>query len=112
MDPAVGAAVQAIATLYPSLGIYLGAFATIVTAAISIGSILATVVPAPSRATGLHYWIYTVVNFCALARGHAASLSAPSSAGIVGGPGAIAAPRIATASTPLAAIVIPSASSK
>jgi hypothetical protein len=107
MDPTVGAAVQAVATLYPSLGIYLGAFATIVTAAISIGSVLATVVPAPTRTTGLHYWIYTVVNFCALARGHATSLSAPSSAGIVGGPGAIVAPQIAVTTRP-APVSVPS----
>jgi hypothetical protein len=112
MDPTVGAAVQAIATLYPSLGIYLGAFVTILTAAISIGSVLATVIPAPSRTSGLRYWIYTMVNFCALARGHATSLSAPSSAGIVGGPGAIAAPQVSTASIPLAAIVVPPVLSK
>lgn len=73
-----------------------------VTAAITIAGILCTIVPAPTTTSGLWYEVYQIINRVALNFGHAKSLSAPESTGIVGGPGAVSAPAIATSTVPLA----------
>jgi hypothetical protein len=71
------------------------------TAAVTIAGIICTAVPPPKTTSGIWFYVYSVLNNIALNFGHAASLSAPSSAGIVGGPGATSAPLIATAVVPL-----------
>ncbi len=75
---------------------YLGA----VTAVISICGIISIALPGPKSTTGAYYYAYQTVNWIALNMGHARNLSAPESKGIVGGPGAVSAPQIATASVP------------
>ncbi len=90
MDHVTGL-LQAIAAIYPSFGPYVGAIVTILTACITIASALATVMPAPVKQTGFYFTLYTLVNKAALAFGHAQSLTAPQSTGIVGGPTATAA---------------------
>lgn len=80
-----------------------GPYIPYVTLAIAIGAAVSMVLPAPSASAGAVYKaLYAVVQWCALNKGHGVNLSAPSSAGIVGGPGAIAAPMVATASVPKA----------
>lgn len=71
-----------------------------VTAAISIAAVICVIMPAPKKASGPYYLLYQAVNWIALNAGHAKNLSAPESAGIVGGPTAISAPQIATGSIP------------
>lgn len=74
---------------------------TIAFITVTVCSFVATKMAAPTQATGGYYWIYTLVNWGALSFGHAQSLSAPASNGLVGGPTAISAPRIATTSVPV-----------
>ena len=73
-----------------------------VTAAISIAAVICMIMPAPKTTSGAYYWLYQTVNWIALNAGHARNLSAPESTGIVGGAGAISAPKIATTVVPLA----------
>ncbi len=79
---------QAIAAIYPSFGPYVGATLTVLTSVVAIASALATVMPAPIKTSGFYFTAYGIVNKAALAFGHAQSLTAPASTGIVGGPAA------------------------
>lgn len=66
---------------------------------IAIGAAVGVVLPAPKpKASSAYRVLYWIVQWCALNKGHAVNLSAPSSQGIVGGPDAIGAPRVATTS--------------
>ena len=68
---------------------------------VSIGALISVVVPAPPEtANGAYKAAYWVLQWCALNKGHAVNLSSPDSVGIVGGPGAITAPQVSTASKP------------
>jgi hypothetical protein len=89
MDHVTGL-LQAIAAIYPSFGPYVGATLTVVTSLVAIASALATVSPAPVKTSGFYPTLYAIVNKAALAFGHAQSLTAPASTGIVGGPAAVA----------------------
>lgn len=71
-----------------------------ITLAVAIASLLAAVMPAPTETSGAYYAIYQVVNTIAANFGHGKNLSAPESKGIVGGPGAVSAPMVATSSVP------------
>jgi hypothetical protein len=102
MDPATIAAIVAALDKIPFLAPVLVIAVPVITSIISICSLVATKLPAPTLSTGAYFWVYTIVNWGALSFGHAVSLSAPSSAGIVGGPTAIAAPQISIASVPMA----------
>jgi hypothetical protein len=103
MDPATAAAIVAIVEKLPYVGPTMVVVLPFLMAVISICSVIATKLPAPTTTGGFYFWVYTLVNWGALAVGHATSLSAPASAGIVGGPNAITAPQISIASMPLAA---------
>lgn len=85
----------------PYSGYAVSAF-SIATTVITAASLICAAFPAPTTTSGAWYWIYTVVNKLAVNWGHAKSLSAPESAGIVGGPGSISAPLVATSVVPLA----------
>lgn len=76
---------------------------TYVTYAVTICGIVCIAVPAPKSNSGVWYEAYQIINRIAGNFGHARSLSAPESTGIVGGPGAVSAPAIATSSVPLVA---------
>jgi hypothetical protein len=83
----------------PGVGPYL-AYVPVV---IAIGAAIGVVLPAPGPTAGVAYRaLYWVVQWCALNKGHAVNLSAPSSAGIVGGPGAISAPQMSLSAVPKA----------
>jgi hypothetical protein len=104
---ALTAALTAIATLFPKFGPYIGALVTIITSLVTIASVIGTMLPAPTTTKGFYAWVYGVVSVLSLAKGHAASLSAPSSTGIVGGPTAISNPQVSIASLPANAPVDP-----
>ena len=72
-----------------------------ITAAVTFCALLCTVLPAPAVKHGIYYYFYQAVNTIAANVGHAKSLSAPESTGIVGGASAISAPLIATDVVPL-----------
>ena len=74
-----------------------------VTAAVTICSLVVAFAPAPTTTSGLWYEIYQIINRVALNFGHAQSLAAPESTGIVGGAKATTAPTIAIGAVPLAA---------
>lgn len=84
----------------PVVGPVIAAAVPLAMSVIVLCSVIATKLPAPKATTGAYYWVYTVINWGAFAFGHATSLSAPGNAGIVGGPTAIEAPRLSTASIP------------
>lgn len=71
-----------------------------VTAAIAVCAVASAALPAPTTTSGGYFVAYTIINKIAMNFWHGANLSAPSSTGIVGGPGAVSAPQIATASVP------------
>lgn len=113
VDPGAGAAAVAsagtnsnpilIALSYipqPYAGYAMSAF-SILTTVITIAAFVVAKVPPPTTTSGAWYKIYAVVNWLAQNWGHAQSLSAPASKGIVGGPGATTAPLVATAVVPL-----------
>lgn len=83
-------------TSIPGIGPYL----PWITLAIALASLLASAMPAPASASGVYYAIYQVVNTIAANFGHGKNLSAPESKGVVGGPGAVSNPQIATGSAP------------
>jgi hypothetical protein len=103
MDPNT-AALVALASQLPIAGQYVASVMTIGAFLCAIASVVATKLPGPASTTGTYYWVYTIVNLLALARGHAVSLSAPASEGIVGGAGAVEAPLVALTATPLASL--------
>jgi hypothetical protein len=102
MDPTGVTVLIAAAEKIPYLGPALVVLIPLGSFIIAVCSAIATKLPAPLTTTGVYYWIYTVVNWGALAFGHAVSLAAPASSGIVGGPSAITAPQVSVASVPLA----------
>jgi hypothetical protein len=64
-------------------------------------AIIATCLPGPTADSSTFYkFIYALVNKIALNFGRAANLAAPSSTGVVGGPGAVTNPQMATGSVP------------
>ena len=63
-----------------------------VTAAVTLCGLIVAFAPPPKTTSGLWYNIYQIINRVALNFGHAASLSAPESTGIVGGVGSTSAP--------------------
>jgi hypothetical protein len=103
MNPAtVNPVVMLLALLPPAMVPYATAAFSIATTVITAASLICAVFPAPTTTSGAWYWIYTVVNKMAVNFGHAQSLSAPASTGIVGGATATTAPLIATSVVPLA----------
>ena len=93
--------VMLLALLPPNLIPYATAAFSIATTVITAASVICAVFPPPTTTSGVWYWIFTIVNKLAVNFGHAQSLAAPASAGIVGGPGATTAPLIATNVVPL-----------
>ena len=73
-----------------------------ITAAVTFCALLCTVLPAPAVKHGIYYYFYQAVNTIAANVGHAKSLSAPESTGIVGGASATTAPLLATDVVPVA----------
>ena len=66
---------------------YIGPFSVYLPVVVLFAAALAVVVPAPSADAGALYKLaYGVLQWCALNKGHATNLTAPSSAGVVGGP--------------------------
>ena len=98
----VNPVVMLLALLPPAMVPYATAAFSIATTIITAASLICAVFPAPTTTSGVWYWIYTVVNKLAVNFGHAQSLSAPASTGIVGGATATTAPLIATSVVPLA----------
>jgi len=98
---AINPLVMLLALLPPNLIPYATAAFSIATTVITAASIICAAFPPPTTTSGIWYWIFTIVNKLAVNFGHAASLAAPASAGIVGGPGATTAPLIATGVVPL-----------
>lgn len=74
--------------------------------ACTIAAIICTMIPAPKTTSGAYYVLYQIINTLAANVGHAKSLSAPESTGIVGGAGAVSAPLIATGTVPLASATV------
>lgn len=80
---------------------YVGPFAVLIPPIVLLASVIATMLPAPVPTSNVVYkFFYATVQRCALNKGHAVNLSDPASTGIVGGPGAVNAPMIATSMTP------------
>lgn len=77
-----------------------GPFIPYFTLACTLSAIACIFMPAPKTTTGAYYTIYQVVSTLAGNMMHAKNLSAPESKGIVGGPGAISDPMIATGVRP------------
>ena len=75
-----------------------------ITAVVTVGALFAMIAPGP-QATGwtnspAYRFVYAVLQWCALNKGHATNLSSPAATGIVGGGGAISNPQVALTSTP------------
>ena len=91
-----------LAALASSLGF--GSYVSYLAAVIAIGAIISTIAPGPQAAgwtnSTVYRFLYAVLQWCALNKGHATNLSSPAATGIVGGGGAISNPQVATASTP------------
>ena len=79
----------------------IGPYIPWITAVVTLCAVLCPMLQAPASKTGAYYVIYQIINTIALNFGHAKNLSAPESAGIVGGPGAIANPQVAVTVRPL-----------
>lgn len=84
----------------PGIGPYL----PWITAVVTVCAALAMIAPGP-QATGwtsspVYRFVYAMLQWCALNKGHATALSSPAATGIVGGGGAISNPQVATASVP------------
>lgn len=89
---------------------YIGPVLLYVPAVVTIGAILSVVVPAPTASSNAAYKVaYEVLQWCALNKGQASNLTAPANAGIVAGPTAISAPRVATTSQPAVPASTPAA---
>lgn len=80
----------------------IGPFIPYLTLAMTIAAVICTVLPSPKTTSGAYYILYQTINTLAANVGHAKSLSAPESTGIVGGAGAVSAPMVATSAVPLA----------
>lgn len=104
MDPSTTAnPIAMLLALLPAAWVpYATAAFSILTTVVTAAAIVTALCKPPTTTSGAWYWIYTVVNWLAQNWGHAKSLAAPESTGIVGGPGATTAPKIATATVPLA----------
>ena len=104
MDPSTTAnPIAMLLALLPAAWVpYATAAFSIITTVVTAASLIVAAFPPPKTTSGAWYWTFTIVNKLAVNFGHARSLAAPESAGIVGGPGATTAPKIATAMVPLA----------
>ena len=81
---------------------YAGPVLLYLPAIVTVGAILSIVVPAPAPTANVAYkFFYEVLQWCALNKGQATNLTAPANAGVVAGPTAVSAPRMATASAPV-----------
>lgn len=84
---------------------YFGPVAIYIPGIITIGAVISMFLPAPQATSNAVYKaLYAVVQWCALNKNHGVNLSAPSSAGIVGGPSAISAPMVALTVAPKASL--------
>lgn len=101
MNPTANPIVALLALLPPVWVPYATAAFSIATTVITAASLIVAAFPAPTTTSGVWFYLYTAINKLAVNVNHAKSLSAPESAGIVGGPGSITAPLIATSAVPL-----------
>lgn len=93
------AAMTAIAQAIPVIGPYLPTVLAIVTTIVTLGAIIATVLPAPKPGANAFYRVaYDFVQWCALNKGQGINLTSPKVNGLVAGPSALSEPAQAVSS--------------
>jgi len=87
---------------------YAGPVILYLPAIVTVGAVASVFVPAPTATSSAAYkFAYEVLQWAAINKGQAQNLTAPQNDGLVAGPTALSAPKVATAVTPAATPVAP-----